>query len=61
VGSNPTRTINNQVKFVLNILKLSSEYSIEHIGRMLKVSGNAVRKKIKKLKENSLQIENQMI
>jgi biotin operon repressor len=28
---------------------------------MLKVSGNAVRKKIKKLKENSLQIENQMI
>lgn len=61
MGSNPTRTINNQVKFVLNILKLSSEYSIEHIGRMLKVSGNAVRKKIKKLKENSLQIENQMI
>jgi len=42
-------------------LKLSSECSIEHIGRMLKVSGNAVRKKIKKLKENSLQIENQMI
>ena len=34
-----------------NLLKLSSECSIEHIGRMLKVSGNAVRKHLKKLKE----------
>lgn len=44
-----------------DLLKLSSEYSIEHIGRMLKVSGNAVRKHLKKLKENSLQTENQML
>lgn len=38
-----------------DLLKLSSEYSVEHIGRMLKVSGNAVRKRLKKLKRNSLQ------
>ncbi len=44
-----------------DLLKLSSEYSVEHIGRMLKVSGNAVRKRLKKLKRNSLQIENQML
>lgn len=90
VGSNPTESIESEIKFCFcgnklkkrrkycsydcshkstekvswedyDLLKLSSEYSIEHIGRMLKVSGNAVRKKIKKLKENSLQIENQMI
>jgi predicted ArsR family transcriptional regulator len=34
-----------------DLLKLSSECSVEHIGRILKVSGNAVRKRLKKLKE----------
>jgi predicted ArsR family transcriptional regulator len=43
------------------LLKLSSEYSIEHIGRMLKVSGNAIRKQLKKLKQNSLHSEEQML
>lgn len=74
VGSNPTESIESEIKFCFcgnklkkrrkycsydcshkstekvswedyDLLKLSSEYSIEHIGRMLKVSGNAVRKK----------------
>lgn len=44
-----------------DLLKLNSEYSVEHIGRILKVSGNAVRKQIKKLKQNSLHSEVQMI
>lgn len=79
VGSNPTESIESEIKFCFcgnklkkrrkycsydcshkstekvswedyDLLKLSSEYSIEHIGRMLKVSGNAVRKKNKKTK-----------
>lgn len=44
-----------------DLLKLSSEHSVEHIGRILKVSGNAVRKQLKKLKQNSLHSEVQMI